>query len=95
MSTLQEKIAVMQAYADGKNIEMCPVGGTLWREVPHPEWDWSIWEYRVAPVKHVGWINIYKGHSHYGAGTVFPNEQKARDHSAGNAVSTILITWEE
>jgi hypothetical protein len=48
LSTTQEKIAVMQAHADGKQIECRFFGGDTWRATTKPSWDWSSWEYRVA-----------------------------------------------
>lgn len=48
MKTTQEMIEVMQAYADGKNIQSRPRigGGGLWSDVT-PMWDWSDCDYRI------------------------------------------------
>lgn len=48
MKTIEEKIAVMQAYADGKTIE-CYGYSYLnnWTEVENPRWDWWNYDYRV------------------------------------------------
>lgn len=48
MSTIQEMIAVMQAHADGKSIEMRALGIGHWTPSPSPSWNWASWEYRVA-----------------------------------------------
>lgn len=47
MKTLEEKIAVMQAAAEGKEIEMETVYG--WRYNSNPKWDWVKFDYRVKP----------------------------------------------
>ena len=46
MKTTQEMIAVMQAYADGKEIELLNSTGK-WRTVSAPSWNWDIHVYRV------------------------------------------------
>lgn len=48
MKTIEEKIAVMQAYVDGKTIE-CYGYSYLnnWTEVENPRWDWWNYDYRV------------------------------------------------
>ena len=53
MSTLEEKIAVMQAASHGAKIECLPTPSASgitadWRECPKPVWNWAYWEYRVA-----------------------------------------------
>lgn len=47
--TLNEKIAVMQAYADGSEIEMRNkmVSGADWVRADGPGWDWLSYDYRV------------------------------------------------
>jgi len=52
MSTLAEKIAVMQAHADGKVIQFrgssCH-GPHVWTDVLQPLWAWNSRDYRVKP----------------------------------------------
>lgn len=63
--TTKEKIAVMQAFVDGKPIEICEVGGN-WISL-HPDWkgqevcwNWEEYDYRVAPPKPKEiWVNEY------------------------------------
>lgn len=47
------KIAVMQAYVDGKPIEYIQnrVSGDNWDQIPGPSWNWAACDYRVAPPK--------------------------------------------
>jgi hypothetical protein len=66
MSTISEqeradtlrKIAVMQAYVDGKEIEMTS-HGDLWVRCDFPTWNWSDKDYRVKPEPRAFWVNIY------------------------------------
>lgn len=49
---LKEQIAVMQAFADGKEIEcirrrVASTGG--WVSEPNPVWDWEGFNYRIKP----------------------------------------------
>ena len=49
--TTKEKIAVMQAFDEGKPIEFKTVSqdDTYWRIIENPKWDWLSWDYRVKP----------------------------------------------
>lgn len=47
--TLDEMIAVMQAAREGKKIEYRVYNEEKWYEYSHPEWDWTSYDYRVAP----------------------------------------------
>ena len=51
MKTLEEKIAVMQAFKDGKEIEFAPNCFTnkIWNYTRDPIWNWFENEYRVKP----------------------------------------------
>lgn len=42
-------IAVMQAFAEGKKIEVSPKGANLWVPAITHEWDWSDFDYRIKP----------------------------------------------
>lgn len=47
MKTIEEKIAVMQAFADGKIVEKYYEGGVGWQPIIEPDWDWRCYDYRV------------------------------------------------
>lgn len=48
MKTTQEKIAIMQAFADGKEIEITPNSHEgIWTLCKEPNWDWPMYDYRV------------------------------------------------
>lgn len=46
---INQQIAVMQAFADGKEIEVRPVGVDDWVPALTPVWNWSCFEYRIKP----------------------------------------------
>jgi hypothetical protein len=48
-TTLAGKIAVMQAAAEGKRIEIRVRHGGNWCIDPTPQWDWIMFLYRVHP----------------------------------------------
>lgn len=45
MKTTEEKIEIMQAYEDGKEIE-CEIN-SAWYDVTNPNWNWDICDYRI------------------------------------------------
>ena len=49
MSTLKEKIEIMQRFEDGETVEWQRRGAIdpIWKEVTDPAWDWASNEYRV------------------------------------------------
>ena len=67
MPTIAEKIAVMQAYAQGADIEFCPSKHTsVWCSCSSlgPWWDWINYDYRVfvsvpKPKPATMWVNCY------------------------------------
>lgn len=56
--TTEEKIKVMQAFVDGKQIQCKWKSCGDWHNVvvPDPTWDWERWDYRVKP--EVDWSKI-------------------------------------
>lgn len=47
MKTTQEKIAIMQAYEDGKKIEICGKTEKVWHNAILPDWNWAVCDYRI------------------------------------------------
>jgi hypothetical protein len=47
--TLQEKIAVMQAFAEGKKIQFQIALQEEWLDTDQPTWDWWARDYRIVP----------------------------------------------
>lgn len=49
-TTLKGKIAVMQAYEMGREVQVRYRNGVLgWQNSKSPEWDWLNYEYRIKP----------------------------------------------
>lgn len=49
MKTIQEKIAVMQAAADGKKIQCSQARVGVWVNTEIPLWDWNNYDYQIKP----------------------------------------------
>lgn len=50
--TTQEKIEVMEAYTEGKEIQVKHKADNVWADwvvYDDPEWDWNSYEYRIKP----------------------------------------------
>ena len=60
MKTVQEQIAVMQAFADGKKIEYYSPGCDEWIQTNRPTWNWAEYYYRVKPGRAVLYVNQYE-----------------------------------
>lgn len=68
-------IEVMQAYVDGKEIQLRTNQHNEWLTINSPSWDWAAWEYRIKPAPKIIYVN------EYGTGglVAFQAEQNARD----------------
>ena len=45
---IKKQIEVMEAYLEGKDIQVS-YGGGIWEDTEHPEWTWDVIKYRVKP----------------------------------------------
>lgn len=67
MKTVQEKIAIMQAYVDGKKIETRRLPHNtweLWKTINgDPKFDWVHCDYRIAEDYELKAYNLYPGHA--------------------------------
>jgi len=62
MHDTEEKIKVMQAFLDGKVIEVCAHGASGWYSTQGPSWDWGSKKYRIAEAKDsVDWSEVPRG----------------------------------
>lgn len=55
---IKEQIAVMQGFADGKQIECRVNDSIVWRITETPSWSWFQYEYRIKPeppIKEIRW----------------------------------------
>jgi len=53
---LQNAIAVMQAFLDGKKLQAKTVGSNHWQDVTTPIWDWFGNDYRIKPEPKEIWV---------------------------------------
>ena len=58
MKTLKEKIAVMQAALDGKEIECVNRPSYEWFAITDPDWQWRVCDYRIKQEPMEFWVNI-------------------------------------
>ena len=90
MKSLKEKIEVMQAALDGKEIEM---------EMPNGEWlpqhdlqfNWADYEYRVKSEPFECWANIYPD----GEYTIYGDEKTAELYRGVDYLRTVKLVEAE
>ena len=49
MKTIQEKIAVMQAFIEGKKIQLRHFNDSKYYDCTKPGWNWDSYDYRIKP----------------------------------------------
>lgn len=59
MSHAEKIIEVVQAFADGKEIESRELGCCEWSACYSPIWNWAKYDYRVKHEPMERWLNIY------------------------------------
>lgn len=77
MTTLREKIEIMQAYEKGERLQVKHKGE--WSDISFPLWNWELNQYRVKPKKTTLWFALLKSKH---AGNFFltsPVEKKIHD----------------
>lgn len=92
MTTTAEKIAVMQAFEEGKPIEYLSTWLNKWVNTDSPMWDWSSCDYRITVTKpSINWDHVSPEYNWL-----------ARDKSDGPDLNCFLYTakpllssWEE
>jgi len=60
MSTTKEKIAIMQAFEDGKVIQFRLKGLAYWDIVEKPAWNWDAFAFRIKPEPKKVTMQIYQ-----------------------------------
>ena len=87
MTTTVEKIAVMQAFEDGKNIEFKLREKGNWETCDLPNWNWMECDYRIAeePPKMVEkWLWIMRGSkTEFITGSYYTDESKVSAEHGG------------
>jgi hypothetical protein len=76
--TTAEKIAVMQAYVEGKEIQFCESGKETWLDLnlqdSEPRWNWERCDYRVKPKPREWWfVDVYQS-------PLFDSREAAEEH---------------
>ena len=59
MQSIESMIEVLQAYIDGKSIQVKGLGIENWETISSLSWRFDVFEYRVSPVPREFWINEY------------------------------------
>ncbi len=83
-STTDSKIAVMQAFLDGKVIELCDADG-VWSVADAPAWRWGERRYRIKREPRELWVNVYP----CGEDGVYSNLEDAEKAAACERVECI------
>jgi hypothetical protein len=63
----QDKIKVMQAYADGRQIQAKAIyekDFRDWENTSEPRWNWDMLMYRVKPGPREFWLGLHKGNDY-------------------------------
>ena len=55
-------IEVMQAYVDGKTIQVYDEEESTWIDSIGPAWNWTFGSYRVKPEPLECWVTVYNDH---------------------------------
>lgn len=93
MSTTAEKIAVMQAYERGENIQVAVSGSDEWDDwiiVGSPSWSWRDRDYRVKPKPLDLWLVL----DHHGV-VVAQRKTKAEANNLGIGLTSRLVHMRE
>lgn len=56
---LRQKINVMQAFLDGKPVEVQGLHSDVWTDIDDPVWNWDLCDYRIKQEEVCGWVNVY------------------------------------
>ena len=81
-------IEVMQAYVDGKTVEVSNSNVNNWMEVAgtiSPVWNWDEFRYRIKPEPRTIWVNEYGG-----SDVAHKTEEDAWDGARPQAVRTAV-----
>jgi hypothetical protein len=84
--TTKEKIAVMQAYLDGRPIQLRCNGGNggHWADLlSEPMWTWGQDRYRIKPEPREWWLELHKSFTCWGGHT----SQQATVHKVNLATN--------
>ena len=99
----KQMIAVMQAYVDGKEIQVRERyvhkrDDDGWANMSPiiPRWDWSSCEFRVKPKVHEYWLSVYPLREGGGRPSVLYTTREATDTAAmSDRIACIKISFTE
>ena len=82
----KEKIAVMQAFVEGKEIQVSTRHSTEWKRLTWvPEWDWTSYDYRIKPEPKFAYVNVYSyANAKATDSASYPTAERAKEAAAGN-----------
>jgi len=55
-----DRAQVMLGFAQGKAIQYRQIGFDNWATAPVPNWEWTTFEYRLAPERREVWVGIHE-----------------------------------
>lgn len=87
MKTLKEKIKVMQAALDGKEIEYKYPEGGEWHSTNNPLFKWVLFDYRIKPEPLEFWVNVYDNDG----GVAHKTKEQAIQGHGGDKCKTIKV----
>lgn len=89
MKSLKQKIEVMQAAEDGKDIEIkgTKLSGDYWHTNSEYCWDWANFDYRIKPEPIEFWVNVYSGHT----GSRYATKETAESNAEHGVLRTIKM----
>lgn len=80
MKTIDEMVAVMVAFKCGQKIQLTSDSRTQWIDVESPNWNWSLYDYRIKPREPRRiWVREYQSTP----GEVMAFNLYERNHHAG------------
>ena len=89
MNTL-DKIKIMQAFVDGKEIELMATHGGWVMLAPNPKWNWDVYSYRIKLQPKIIYVNEYGDDMD----AVHYSEQEAKEDSGCGAIR-VAVKYKE
>jgi hypothetical protein len=89
-ASTKAKIAVMQAYVEGEQIQARALNGA-WHDVDIAGWDWGTWDYRVKPEPREWWLVMKPSAPHMFWYTTSKEASQATDHCTDRSVEVIHV----
>ena len=91
----KQKLSVMQAFVEGKEIE-CTGNSLAWAEITNPVWNWQEFNYRVKPEQPKYRLYRYKDQTDFSCFVVTDLEKKrleTLEHQADFGKIVWITEW--